>query len=158
MFSFVLLNNFIPRHYIGFRHFSFRIHPQHSKHTLFAPTDTSSLSGRDPWTGLPLPSSPCPAQPLSPAKGLIGFAALSDVPQADPRSDWREGCQAAGCTSAGRGGPPQQLLPRGAHFAAVEVPAMGKGFSMDCEAASTRQNRCPISKSKACISVWKLRT
>lgn len=49
-----------------------------------------------------------------------------------PWSDRQEGWQAAGSTNAGHEGPPPwQLLPRGAHFTAVEVPAMGKEFSMD---------------------------
>lgn len=65
----------------------------------------------------------------------------------------RSPCWVSRITTAGK------LLPRGAHFFAAEVPAMGKEFSMDCEVASTQQNCCPISKSKACISVQrKLRT
>lgn len=70
VFPFVL-NNFIPQHNTRFCHLG--IHPQHSEHTLFASTTTVSLGGRDLLTGLPLPNSPCPAQPLSPPKCSLGL-------------------------------------------------------------------------------------
>lgn len=66
--------------------------------------------------------------------------------------------QPQGAPALGEEDPPQQLLPRGAHLATAEVPATGKEFPMACEAASTQQNCCPVSKSTACISVRKLHT
>lgn len=57
---------------------------------IYSHGHTSSRGGRGPSTGLPLPSSPCPAQPLSPAKALTGFAALPDAPQTDRLTDLLE--------------------------------------------------------------------
>lgn len=104
---------------------------------LLAPTDTISLGGRDPSPALPLLSPPYPAEPPKPCQS----------PPDRPRGETSR-------RAAERGPPPsQQLHPRGAHtchaWNASNGPRASNGLW---------QNRCPISKSKAHISLQKLRS
>lgn len=151
MFSFVFLNNFIHRHYTGFCCFVL-------EHTHSTPNTPCLL----PETPAPLSCPFLPSCAQHSPSALPKYSSHS-LPYVMPhrqipgvtsrRADKPQGAPVLGMKDHRYG----SSFPEAATSPQLKCQQWAKSFQWT-EAASTQRNRCPISKSRARTSVWKLCT